>query len=437
MTKKSFILLISGIFMTLSLPVRALQTGSVIDLSLVVFPTHHNTLEVKPAPLANSYQTAAICFLGGNCDENAGFNSGNENMDISNAQRCHNEGYSGVNCNSMQIAYETCPYDSNFAKECRCRPGLVSCASSQIGVGDSCDGKYASCVCPNGVSVGSYGCQEYYSSPCASVCKTAKNDNCTARVGKTCSDGCSTYYSDCASKCEVCKTPPINYCDTSKTTTSSYGCDSIKYHDCVSRNGGKQGVSCNNCINGYELKGVGCVKCADGKTSVNHGPCYLCPSGSYCSNGSLNKCSPGSYCSNPVGTTTEEEMNNYKFHCPDATWSDAGASKVSDCYACPAGNFCFYFLAPSGLAYTSGKFPCVEGRYCPTGSTSNPDSPNYLKYCGAGKWSNASATKESDCFACPAGSYCFIDDVYKYAVKLKCPTGTTSPAGSSSINDCK
>lgn len=437
MMNRYFYLILAGL-VSFAYPLKASNLTEAIA-SGSIFPTKHTqtyTIELEPVFSKGFYQTAAICFLGNkDCEVSGGFTSGNDDLGISNEQLCHNEGFSQLKCNSLQVVHNICPYDSDYAKECRCREGLVSCASPLTGVGESCDGKFASCQCPTGVPSGSYGCKEYYPSPCGSVCKTAQTDNCSARAGKTCSDGCSLYYSDCPSKCETCKTPPVTYCDASKIYSVS-GCDRWSSYDCVNTSG-ERGYTCDSCLNGYELKGSGCQRCTGGTTSTNSGPCYLCPSGAYCSNGSMSLCSQGYYCSNPEGTQTAAEMNQYKEHCPDTTWSDAGASKISDCYACPAGNFCFYFLASNGLTYASGKYPCTEGRYCPEGSTSNPNSANFLKYCGAGKWSNASSTKASDCYDCPAGYYCFIDNIYGYATKLKCPTGTTSPKGSSSIDDCK
>ena len=119
-------------------------------------PGNNDTLsgvsELKPVfsfeQLDKAFKTAAVCFLGyGDCDPNAGFGSGDENYSIDTAKQCQNEGFSKVNCNSVQVIDGTCPYNSSYGKACKCASNLVTCPAGQVGVGESCGGKYASCQC--------------------------------------------------------------------------------------------------------------------------------------------------------------------------------------------------------------------------------------------------------------------------------------------------
>lgn len=62
-------------------------------------------------------------------------------------QQCLNEGYTKLNCNSVQTVDGVCPYNPAYGLGCKCAPNLVSCPAGQTGVGESCGGKYVSCQC--------------------------------------------------------------------------------------------------------------------------------------------------------------------------------------------------------------------------------------------------------------------------------------------------
>ena len=255
--KKSVLMfsLLSGT--ALMLPDLAVASG--------IFSTHKSTPQPEPASslidMSRSYKTAGICFLGvGDCDPNVGFGKGDD-YKIDTEAQCKNEGFSKQNCNSVQTIDGVCPYNAAYGKGCKCVSNLISCPAGQVGVGDSCGGKYASCKCdpaliscasnqvgqgascggkyqscvckseyiynssnctsprsvsgascggkytgcscPSGVSSGSYGCEEYYASPCSSVCKKAYADNCRNRsaVISSCpANATCSYFSDCSSK---------------------------------------------------------------------------------------------------------------------------------------------------------------------------------------------------------------------------------------------
>ena len=167
--------------------------------------THTYTPEPKPAfqfeQPDKAFKTAAVCFLGAeNCGD-AGFGKDDEDYTIDTGQQCKNEGYTKLNCNSVQTVDGVCPYNPAYGLGCKCAPDLVSCTEEQTGVGESCDGKYVSCKCPDGVVEGQYGCESYYAD-CQAKCEVAKSKpNC--QIG-------SIYYSD--GSCAL----PENH-DTSKT----------------------------------------------------------------------------------------------------------------------------------------------------------------------------------------------------------------------------
>ena len=283
--KKSVLMfsLLSGT--ALMLPDLAVASG--------IFSTHKSTPQPEPAfqfeQPDKAYKTAGICFLGvGDCDPNVGFGKGDD-YKIDTEAQCKNEGFSKQNCNSVQTIDGVCPYNATYGKGCKCVSNLISCPAGQVGVGDSCGGKYASCKCdpaliscasnqvgqgascggkyqscvckseyqynssnctsprsvsgascggkytgcscPSGVSSGSYGCETYYPSPCSSVCKKAYADNCRNRTAVSTPYGCAEYWADCSSKC---KTKYNDNCRNRTAANCSYGCQSY-WGDCSSK----------------------------------------------------------------------------------------------------------------------------------------------------------------------------------------------------------
>ena len=116
----------------------------------------HNT----PLP-----QLAAACFVtdttncsgnefaGNNADDDghgAPGGSGNgDDYDLDNEERCRQEGYTQTSCPEGQEPSNTCPYDSTYFEKCvsSCPSNYVTCEKPYYGVGEACDGKYASCEC--------------------------------------------------------------------------------------------------------------------------------------------------------------------------------------------------------------------------------------------------------------------------------------------------
>ena len=281
--------------------------------------THTYTPEPKPAFLFEqpdkAYKTASVCFLGSaNCGD-AGFGSmgGDNGYKVDTSNQCLNEGFSKQNCNSVQTIDGVCPYNSAYGLGCKCASNLVSCPAGQVGVGeacngqyascqcdpalvacsskevgqgascggryescvckdmylynssncsyprsvsgDSCGGKYTDCVCPTGVDEGQYGCAEYYPSPCSSVCKVAYSDNCHIRSDDpniALGYGCMKYYDDCSSKCERAYT---DMCRERTAVISSCpdNADCSYFSDCSSK------ISSWYCNSGYKQEGSSCV----------------------------------------------------------------------------------------------------------------------------------------------------------------------------------
>ena len=284
-------------------------------------PTHTHTYTPEPKPAFQfeqpdkAYKTASVCFLGSaNCGD-AGFGSmgGDNGYKVDTEAQCKNEGFSKQNCNSVQTIDGVCPYNSAYGLGCKCASNLVSCPAGQVGVGESCDGKYASCqcdpalvscasnqigqgascggkyqscvckseyiynssncsyprsvsgdscggkytdcVCPTGVDEGQYGCAEYYPSPCSSVCKVAYSDNCHIRSDDpniALGYGCMKEYDDCSSKCERAYTDMCRE-RTAVISDCPANADCSYFFDCSSK------ISSWSCNSGYTQEGSSCV----------------------------------------------------------------------------------------------------------------------------------------------------------------------------------
>ena len=87
-------------------------------------------------------------FSGNNADENdGGVPPGGDDYDLDNAERCRQEGYTQTSCPEGQEGSNFCPYDSGYFEKCvsSCPSNYVTCEVPYYGVGEDCDGKYASC----------------------------------------------------------------------------------------------------------------------------------------------------------------------------------------------------------------------------------------------------------------------------------------------------
>ena len=107
-------------------------------------------------------QRAATCFVtdtsacsgnefGGNNADDDGHGApggpGGDDYDLDNEERCRQEGYTQTSCPDSQEGSNFCPYDSTYFEKCvsTCPSNYVTCEVPYYGVGEACDGKYASC----------------------------------------------------------------------------------------------------------------------------------------------------------------------------------------------------------------------------------------------------------------------------------------------------
>ena len=107
-------------------------------------------------------QLAAACFVTDttNCsgnefanadsdDNDGGVPPGGDDYELDNDKRCIEEGYTLTSCPEGYEPYNYCPYDRTYFEKCvsSCPSDYVTCEEPYYGVGEACDGKYASCEC--------------------------------------------------------------------------------------------------------------------------------------------------------------------------------------------------------------------------------------------------------------------------------------------------
>ena len=137
-------------------PTDARADNSVImsDKQLV-YTLHTHLYASSPSlPSSDEIKTAAVCFIndteacadslfsGGTSDDVPSF-------DLNPHDRCFNEGYTVNECPELYApGGKKCPYGPYYS-ECvsTCPSDYVICEEPNVGVGEPCGGKYASCTC--------------------------------------------------------------------------------------------------------------------------------------------------------------------------------------------------------------------------------------------------------------------------------------------------
>ena len=145
----------------LCLTVGILPTGARADNSVIksdeqiVYTLHTHLYASSPSlPSSDEIKTAAVCFINDTsaCADGmfgGGTSSDVPSFDLNPDERCYNEGYAVSDCpDGYEAGGKKCPYGPYYS-ECvaSCPSDYVICEEPNVGVGEPCDGKYASCTC--------------------------------------------------------------------------------------------------------------------------------------------------------------------------------------------------------------------------------------------------------------------------------------------------
>ena len=295
------------------------------------FPTHTHTYTPVPEPasLANSYKTAAVCFLGfGNCGKDQSFSKGDSSYERNPSDMCREEGYAVTSCSLPKYPSGQCPYDPSLYKSCK---DDTARACKEAGFNTSCGSGYIkdnSQICPYNSS--------YYK------CKCNPCDGYAYTLAQATADG---YVADGS----------CNSCGTTKYKRKNNPCAGFLTCEC----GGQIGTQ--TCKSGSATKYQVCKPCCENRCSQTS-----CPAGYLCE---LETCS-NKYCI--IGCAV-----NYTDWCTQPV-TDCGAlgyTKTAD--QCPDG----YLKCPYGdTVFCPNVLQCTIGDIFYTDNTcSNASNYNRSK----------------------------------------------------------
>ena len=325
-------------------------------------------------------------FGGNNADDNdGGVPPGGDDYNLDNDKRCIEEGYLLTSCPEGYEPYNYCPYDSNYFEKCvpSCPNDYVTCEKPYYGVGEACDGKYASCEC----------------TPCGSGYDNTTIPDGYVQDGEACLD--------CDGKTKY-KIKP-NPCDG--------------FMDCGSM-GPEAGA--NSCLSGTTTKYDNCKPCP------NLGSLTSCPAPFTCT---YEECSNRYYksgCQSDYDwnassqTCTVQCPNNYQYTCtPNSDPYLQGGSgeacngKYTTC-SCTSG----YYWNGTKCATCVNKLEdgwTYNGDSCPYGyltyeSINDPSQCYHAKY------------KCNSCNNCQPGQFLIAGSQYNGSQTYKCSNTPPAPS---------
>ena len=298
-----------------------------------------------------SYKLAGVYFITGNNGQTFDNEAKDNDFTDPTGDNCKRLGFAVTSCASG-LFNRACPYNDRIYDKCceasytyeasncpaprklssetcggkhRCycdtaQYPFASCNDPQI-KGNACTDdsgtRYATCVCPN-PNNGQWGCKEYYTSPCNSVCKTPYADCCHLKTSVQTPYGCEKTYDCCSSKCEKAysdncrnRNAVIEQCNKTTMNCTYFADCKSKIQSWSCKSGYKQSgngcvcaTSCNNTVtlkpaNSYYTTS-NCTACGVSKT-INTG--WACNSGYYKSGSSCLKSSSGEDTHNCPGST--------------------------------------------------------------------------------------------------------------------------------------
>ena len=294
-------------------------------------------------------------------------------------------------------------YDSN-PSWCNSAPSWTNAEGVHAGM--------ACCTCGGGIRCHDDDAFDVGYGGCATYAEGEMNEGwCTIDVA------CGACNCSCAHECSACAAGQYwddQNCQSCPTNSdSSPGAFNLSSCTCNAGSTGAYGGPCTQCVAGTYKVSAGsaaCSNCPAGKITSTAGStvCTSCVAGTFALHGSsvCTSCGAGKY-GKSVGTSNQDAEN--------------------DCTDCSAGTF----TAAAGLTSCSH---CGAGTYAVNGASA-------CTSCGAGKYGKAVVSgtditgqdEAADCQSCAAGKY---GSTVGATSCSHCPSGTSSPVGSTSASDC-
>ena len=423
-------------------------------------------------------QLASVCFItdtgacrgdefgANNSPENPGGGTP-DNWEIDKSKQCLLEGYTLTSCNSVQIPANYCPYDATYFEKCVCKPGLVTCTKPYYGVGESCDGKYASCQLDNARACREDGYTQTGNCPSLQVINKkcpydpSYFDKCVCRSDLvSCPSPLQGVGESCGGKYTSCQCPS-NYqscnCGAAAGASSCTWNGVTKYSSCKACcsdtcYSGSKSVSCNSSQNKVKVSttecGSACYTC-----QAKHSHSYYCPSGysTSCSNGYSSTTSKRCSCGATSGTCYKcNASHSHSYYCPSgySTSCSNGYSSTTrkrcscgatsgTCYKCNASHSHSYYC-PSGYSTScSNGYSSTTKKRCSCGATSGTcykcnSTPSHThsyscpsgyqaSRCGSGYTQTGTTSKK--CSSCSATSGTCYKCTKTHTHSYSCPSG--------------
>ena len=135
------------------LPMSAMADISFIEGGEQLINTLHTHLYSSFSSLSSSdeFKISSVCFISDTsaCSDNLFGGAEDTDYDLDDRERCFKEGYTISECPEWyEPGGKKCPY-GDYYTECVsvCPSDYVTCEEPYHGVGEACNGKYASCTC--------------------------------------------------------------------------------------------------------------------------------------------------------------------------------------------------------------------------------------------------------------------------------------------------
>ena len=263
-----------------------LDTPIKLEYDRSTSPLRGEVAERSDAGEGEKIKLAATCFVtdtsacssnefsGNNADDDGHGTPGGpgDDYELDNKERCNKEGYYLTSCPEGQEGAGVCPYDNSYFEKCvsTCPSNYVTCEKPYYGVGEACDGKYASCEKDT-----ERACQEL---------NPGYVDECG--TGQQLSDDRCSYDNTYGTCCNTCAgydytSIPDGYVQDGESCTGCDGQEHYKvkpnpcdgYMDCGSM-GGEAGAK--TCLSGTTTMYDNCKACP------NLGEYTTCPSCTIC-----------------------------------------------------------------------------------------------------------------------------------------------------------
>ena len=331
-----------------------------------------------------SYKLAGVYFITGNNGQTFDNEAKDNDFTDPTGDNCKRLGFAVTSCASG-LFNRACPYNDRIYDKCceasytyeasncpaprklssetcggkhRCycdtaQYPFASCSAPQI-KGNACtdDGgtRYATCVCPN-PNNGQWGCKEYYTSPCNSVCKTPYADCCHLKTSVQTPYGCEKTYDCCSSKCEKaysdnCRNRNAVITQCNKTTMNC-----TYFADCKSK------IQSWSCKSGYKQSGNGCVV---EKSSCEDYGYRASDSGFYCTTKYVSE----------LGRSCYDCVSCRSVGYQESPTPQQSCKRVSGCYDCKSGEDTHN--CPGSTVWNKTQRCCVPSNCRPSGGLSCP-----------------------------------------------------------------